>query len=299
MTVSEITFWKESVGQRQQGATLVEFLVQACRLNESDARDLIDFGSVQVSGRRERNPSRRLFPGDEVRVHWPRKGIRRFYEVDPARFLHRDRSILAYDKEAGVPSQETPSDAYNNLYAAVLRHLKAAGGTPYAALHHRLDRETSGVMLFALDPSVNRALGSLFQQRRMVKSYLAWCQGVPEADRWSVEKDIGRGKGRYLACPKGEGKPARTDFRVLWRSSERSLVAAEPLTGRTHQVRLHLADSGHPVIGDRRYGSTLPGPLLLHAHRLAFPHPITGEETVVTAPLPEHFPRPPEGAIPG
>jgi 23S rRNA pseudouridine1911/1915/1917 synthase len=255
------------------------------------AVDLIDFGSIQVDGRQERNPGRPLRGGEVVQVFWPRGGTKRFYEIRPENILYRDREIFAYNKESSVPSQQTPSDAYNNLYAAVYRHLLAEGvSNPYVALHHRLDKETSGVMIFALERSANRRLGAGFEQKEIKKEYLAWVEGRPEREEWVSREDIGRSGGRYVACARGRGKPAETAFRVLHATADRTLVLALPLTGRTHQIRLHLAAAGHPIAGDRLYGGRSAPRLYLHAHRLTFTHPATGARLVLTAPLPPDWP---------
>lgn len=251
------------------------------------AWDLIDFGSIQVNGLQERNPGRPLHPGDFVQVFWPRNGTKRFYEIRPENILYRDREIFAYNKESSIPSQQTPSDAYNNLYAAVYRHLIAEGvSNPYVALHHRLDKETSGVMIFALDRSANRRLGAGFEQKKIKKEYLAWVMGSPPRDAWVSREDISRVGGRYVACARGQGKPAETAFRVIHATADRTLVLARPLTGRTHQIRLHLVAAGHPVVGDRLYGGPAAPRLYLHAHRLTFSHPATGAHLILTAPLP-------------
>jgi 23S rRNA pseudouridine1911/1915/1917 synthase len=263
------------------------------------ARDLIDFGSIQVNERQERNPARLLRRGDIVQVFWPRGGTKRFYEIRPENILHRDRELFAYSKESGVPSQQTPSDAYNNLYAAVYRHLIAEGlSNPYVALHHRLDKETSGVMLFALDRSVNRRLGADFEQRKIKKEYLAWVEGRPQNDAWISREDISRSGGRYVACGRGRGKQAETAFQVIHATADRALVLAQPVTGRTHQIRLHLVAAGHPVIGDRLYGGPPAPRLYLHAHRLTLSHPTTGARLTLMAPLPPDWLSPEAAPIP-
>lgn len=281
------------------GSLLAEEAARELRMSPDQAVDLIDFGSIQVNERQERDPRRRLEPGDRVRVFWPRGGTNRRYEIRPEHILYRDRALLAYNKEASIPSQQTPSDAYNNLHAAVWRYLVSEGvSKPYVALHHRLDRGTSGVMIFALDRAVNRRLGTAFEQRRVRKEYLAWAAGRPDRETWVSREDIGRGGGRYVACPRGQGKRAETAFQVLVAVEDRALILARPLTGRTHQIRLHLAACGHPVLGDRLYGGPEAPRLCLHAYRLTLDHPATGASLVVTAGLPPDWPFPEVGPIP-
>lgn len=279
-----------SVDMSARGSPLCGYLAGVLALPEEEVADLIDFGSVWLNGRRENNPRRVLAGGEEIRVTWPWYGTKRSYEIDPARILYRDPLLLAYDKESGVPSQQTPADAYNNLFAALYRYMeKERAKSAYVALHHRLDRETSGVMLFALDRSVNLRLGQAFQSHQISKEYLAWIDGAPPQDHWTASEDISRKAGRYCSCPRGEGKSAKTEFTVLHRDLDRSLVLARPLTGRTHQIRLHLAACGHPIVGDRLYGKGRSGRLYLHAFRLKLPKRIIGNELTIEAPPPHDW----------
>ncbi len=135
----------------EAGHLLADFLTDKLKLPLDQVMDLIDFGSVQVDGRQSRDPHGTLAVAQQITVHLPWLGVHRSYEISTQRILYRDPYLLAYDKEAGIPSQQTPADAYNNLFAGVVRYLASTTAEPYAALHHRLDRETSGVMIFALD----------------------------------------------------------------------------------------------------------------------------------------------------
>ncbi len=276
---------------QHKGLSLGEAVSDYLKVPRGEAAGLIDFGSVYVRGRIERNPSMILSGGEEICAAFPPYGIRRFYEIDPARVILRDRFILVYDKEAGIPSQQTPYDAYNNVFAALLRHLAGEQTTDrYAAIHNRLDRETSGVLLFALEKRVNEPLGRAFQQRRVKKEYLAWVEGAPKNDSWTSDSEIGKIGGKYTAVRKGEGKKAETLFRVLRREAGRTLVLASPLTGRTHQIRIHLAEAGHPAAGDRAYGAKPDRRLYLHAWRLMLKHPVSGEHLCLEAPVPADWP---------
>jgi 23S rRNA pseudouridine1911/1915/1917 synthase len=259
-----------------------------------EASALIDFGSVYVQGRIARDPSRMLSPDEEISVTFPPYGVRKFYELDPARILFRDRFMLAYDKEAGIPSQQTPYDAYNNVFAALLRYLAGTGQSrPYAALHHRLDRETSGLMIFALEKKANNLLGSAFQEKHIKKQYLALVEGSPERESWTEDREIGKKGGKYKAVNRGEGKNAKTEFQVMRREESRALILAAPLTGRTHQIRIHLAQCGHPIVGDTEYGAEPERRLYLHAWRLTLKHPISGKSIDLEAPIPPEFNRKP------
>jgi len=282
-----VSSFKWRTRAQDKGLRLGEAVSSYLRIPKGEAADLIDFGSVYVRGRIERNPSIILSGEEEISATFPPYGIRRFYEIDPARVIFRDRFLFIYDKEAGIPSQQTPYDAYNNVFAALFRHLAREQATGcYAALHNRLDRETSGVLLFALEKGVNESLGRVFQERRVKKEYLAWVEGAPKDDSWTSDSDIGKVGGKYTAVRKGEGKKAQTLFRVLRRGEGRTLVLASPLTGRTHQIRIHLAEAGHPAAGDRAYGAKPDKRLYLHAWRLTLKHPVSGKLLSFEAPVP-------------
>ncbi|MBU2552139.1 MAG: RluA family pseudouridine synthase [Proteobacteria bacterium] len=273
------------IGPPDQGERLDRFTAQVSGLSRSKIRLLIDFGAVWVRGRACRQQSKALRDGDWVTLQVPTYGPVRFYEIDPARILHEDEWLVAYDKEAGLPSQQTPYDAHNNLFAA-LRRRDPDG---YLALHHRLDRLTSGVMVFGRHKGANQGLSRLFSQGDMEKRYLAVVDGVPERDEWEVDRPIAKRKGSYYCPTDAPGRPARTLFTVLARGANRALVQARPLTGRTHQIRLHLNACGHAILGDAAYGGPPARRLMLHAARLAFNHPVTRAALVIEASPPEAF----------
>lgn len=264
-----------------------------------EAAALIDFGSVYVEGRVERDPSRMLTGGEEIVANVPSYGTRKYYELDPARIIYRDKFILAYDKEPGIPSQPTPFDGYNNVFSALRRYLaKEKPGNTYAGLHHRLDTETSGVMLFALAESVNRVLGTAFQEKRIRREYLAFIEGDPKSDRWDTELRIDKRGNKYGVATGARGKEARTAFRVMKREQSRTLVLATPFTGRTHQIRIHLAAAGHPIVGDRTYGAKPDTRLYLHALRISMHHPTQKRAIIISTPVPPDFSIPPDFEAP-
>jgi RluA family pseudouridine synthase len=289
----------------EENRTLLDrFLASQARVSLEEARDLICFGAVWISGERATDRDRVLVAEEHVTVHVPMYGVRRFYETDPGRILFRDPVVLAYDKEAGIACQPTPYDGYNNVYEGLRRWLRAgsaagSGSGParrdeaadagYLALHHRLDLTVSGVMIFALSTRANAPLFSAFRDRQVEKSYRAVVCGEPEEDSWVERAPVGRKGGKYLCVEPGLGKEAETGFRVLRRASGRALVEALPRTGRTHQIRLHLALRGFPVLGDRQYGGRPHSRCMLHALRLSLRHPVKKEPLVLEAPMPGSF----------
>ena len=263
-------------------------------MSRETARKYIHIGGVWVNGKRVQILSRKVSPGDEIVLHISRAGCRKYYEINPRHILYKDASLLFYRKEPGIPTQPVPSDSYNNLYAALLRYLKAKDGTPYLGLHHRLDMETSGVILFTLSKTINKNIHEQFRKHLIKKSYLALVSGTTAFHGETVTTFISRQSGRYVCTLNGPGKIAITRFTTLEQHEGISVVRAEPQTGRTHQLRLQLAFRGHPILGDPLYGA---GPAehihrtMLHAEALSIIHPARKEELCFKAELFEDMAR--------
>lgn len=282
----------EEAGRRLDHA-LAEWLPAALDLpvSRSAVRRLVMAGVVRVDGEPWRRPGAPLPAGAHVQavVDPQRLGPSPAERtaaaaVGPERFLHRDAFVLAVDKPAGLAMHATADASRANLYDLVKGALRVEGGEPYLGLHQRLDRDTSGVVLFTLDPAANAPLAAAFASGRGVaKTYHALCArpaAAPPAT-WQDSGPLG-----------GEGPRAETAFRVLRTLPGALLVEARPSTGRKHQIRIQLADRGLPILGDARYGSRQePGAtrVMLHAHRLAFAHPAHGGEVVVESPYPPDF----------
>lgn len=221
------------------------------------------------------------------------------------RILFEDDWLLVVDKPAGLPTDPTVDKTRPSVSAGVREFLKQRDGTEsYLGTQHRLDRDTSGVLLFSRDPKANRSLSSLFATRAVRKTYLALTTaGTPCPDAWDVENYLGVvgqvGRCARQGAVRSGGDPAHTSFRVLERLRNALLVEARPHTGRTHQIRAHLAECGHPIYGDTLYGGPTrwgPAPdgqdvtrVLLHAASLEFTHPATGAELNIRSPLPPDF----------
>jgi RluA family pseudouridine synthase len=218
--------------------------------------------------------------------------------------LYRDAYLLAIDKPAGLPSQATPDPGRDHAVAWVERLLQSENPAtkPYVALHHRLDRDTTGVLLFAIHRDANAGLSRVFSEHLAQKTYIAIAEmpgaATPISEEWTVDnflavKKIARSGSRTDAVRSG-GDRAITQFRILQRLARVLVVEALPRTGRTHQIRAHLSQSGLPIVGDKLYGAGR-GPwadrVLLHALRLQLPHPVSGAPLVLEAPLPEDMQR--------
>ena len=207
----------------------------------------------------------------------------------PLTIPYRDSALLVVDKPAPMPSQSSARQPDNTLENA----LCALEGDPPDYVYrpvNRLDKGTSGLMVVARSAHVQQLLQRQLHTPDMVREYLAVTQGEPPADCGVIDLPIAKAEGatvRRRVCP--EGKPARTHYRVLRRGGGRALVLLRLETGRTHQIRVHLAALGCPVAGDFLYGEELPqlpGRFALHSHRLELRHPLTGELLELRSPLP-------------
>lgn len=250
------------------------------------ARALVSAGAVRVDGAVWRAPGRPLRAGQRVEaVVRPELLVPRAERTDRAfrltdrAVLFRDPVLLAVDKPPGLPTHATADPSRPSLVGHVERYLGATGVTPYVAVHQRLDRDTSGVVLLATDRRANDGLARAFADRLVEKTYLALTARPPAVPE-------GR---RLVSLPLG--KPAETELVVREVLADALLVEARPLTGRRHQVRAHLAHAGMPILGDPVYGPAgdRAPRTMLHAGRLALPHPLTGAPLVVESPLPADF----------
>lgn len=261
-------------------------------LTRSRAQRLIAEGRVTVDGRAAK-PSLRLEPGQRVRVDAPPPAAARpAAEAMPLDVVFEDADILVVNKPPGMTVHPAPGHASATLVNAVLAHardLSGIGGVLRPGIVHRLDRDTSGLIVVAKDDAAHNALARALAERRIEKTYLALVEGTPRPAEGVIDAPVARDpRQRKRMAVVAAGREALTEYRVVERVRGASLVEARPRTGRTHQIRVHLAAVGHAVVGDRLYGR--PSPLVarqfLHAWRLAFAHPCTGERLELEAELP-------------
>lgn len=292
-------------------------------ISNSKLRRLVISGSVSVNGRQVRVPSFEVFSGSEVKADVDEERL--FFEKQPDDIdftltqkdvLYEDDFIIVVNKPSRLPTEETIVTGRKNLHAAVVDFLferqkvisPNAKNPPYAGIMHRLDRDTSGVILFSKSRAVNKALHDAFEGRKVKKTYAAVVCGVPRQKSFSVEFPMGRISPKSQAAKWGRlleskgGVPSRTCFELvksfpLQKSrtdgaisdSSFSLMRCFPFTGRTHQIRVHLASVSLPILGDTLYGGKPFSRIMLHAECLEFPHPVSGEILKVEAPLPVEF----------
>jgi 23S rRNA pseudouridine1911/1915/1917 synthase len=251
-------------------------------------------GSATINGVPAGAPYLHCRPGDLVEAWYPEQASSVAPEPDLAvqlRVLYEDEWLLAIDKRAGMLSHPARSEQHGTAANAVAARYAPgeAGAIPPIRPVHRLDRDTSGVLLFAREARVAGALARQRTAGTLTREYLALVCGHPPAEgeiRLSLVPDPTHRTRQLVSA---EGKEARTSYRVIQYGDGGTLIAARLHTGRTHQVRAHMAAIGHPLLGDDLYGGPTAPPLgrqALHAWRLRLRHPITGESLTITAPLP-------------
>lgn len=257
------------------------------QLSKTQIRRIIDLGGCAVNQTMVRVASRELRHGDEIIL-----GVmeaERFVDVRLVKgeLLYNDRNFLALNKSAGINSQRTPYQLKGTVEYAVSLYLKEEGSSEPARVIHRLDRGTSGVMFFPKNKAAATHISSELKAGRVEKIYWAVVADLPEETSWSVEAPIGKlNKFRYgVTLP---GKPSLTHFRVIATAGRHALLEARPVTGRTHQIRVHLTHSGLPIIGDIPYGGSPASRMLLHCKSMSFKGS-RGESIRAEAPLDEPF----------
>lgn len=263
-------------------------------ISRGQAKKIIDIGGVHIDGRRVRSCSRAVKSGESVEVYLDNLSL------DPFRFadkdiLFRDKYLIVFNKPAGIDTQPTHARYKGTLYEALqvlLQDPARLRQKPELGMVQRLDRGTTGVMVFSIHPRSHRGLTKIFMEHQADKRYLALVGGAPAECSGEIRSLLARSRkeNKVVSVERG-GKEALTRYRVVDRFEQASLVELELLTGRSHQIRAHMAELGCPLLGDSRYGgvtqlceSVLERPML-HASRLAFDHPVTGEELRFDVPL--------------
>ena len=266
-------------------------------LTRSRAAALIHEGQVTVNGLVVDHPSFKPKNGDIVAVNIPEtEDTANIAEDIPITLLYEDESLAVVIKPCGMVVHPAAGNESGTLVNALLYHLDSLsgiGGEKRPGIVHRLDKDTSGLLIVAKDDQAHAALSRQLSERQMEKHYLALAAGQMKGSEGSIDLAIGRSlKDRKKMAPRPDGRNALTHWTLLEQRSDRALLDVHLVTGRTHQIRVHMAAIGHPVLGDPLYaarGTPKAGRLMLHAWRLKFTHPRTGEELRFEAPPDESF----------
>ena len=271
----------------------------------SRARKLIDDGHVMLNNSSSK-ASTAVRAGDTVGVDEPPPRLSDVEGEDiPLNVIHEDHDLLLINKPAGLVIHPAAGNPSGTLVNALLHHcqdLSGIGGVERPGIVHRLDKDTTGIMVVAKSDRAHLALSIAFRQHTISKTYLAVCYGMPTSGDGVVDAPIDRHpRNRKEMAVVREGRPARTLYEVEETFAGTSMVSCHPVTGRTHQIRVHMAHIGHAIVGDPLYAGrqwrNLPDPTAqpvcrsfprqaLHARRIAFEHPVTKEAVEFEAPLP-------------
>lgn len=278
------------------GSRLDKALADLTDLSRSFANDEIKAGRVLVNGRAAK-AKYAVKAGDVITYTLPQEEVVDYLPEDlPLEIIYQDDQVAVVNKPQGMVVHPSAGHATGTLVNALLYHIKdlsSINGIVRPGIVHRIDKDTSGLLMIAKTDAAHQALADELKDKKSLRKYLAIVHGNLPTDRGVIEAPIGRSdKDRKKQAVTAKGKPALTRFQVLERFGDYSLVELTLETGRTHQIRVHMAYIGHPVAGDPAYGpkKTLAGQgQFLHAEKLGFTHPTSGEEMVFTAPAPAIF----------
>jgi 23S rRNA pseudouridine1911/1915/1917 synthase len=310
-----------AVGAGEGGERLDRFLSQAAAarglaLSRTRLKALVEAGQVTIDGAEARDPAARVVEGERIALAVPAAEDAAIAGEDlPLEIVYEDEHLIVIDKPAGLVVHPAPGHAAGTLVNALIRHcgesLSGIGGVKRPGIVHRLDKDTSGLLVVAKSDAAHQGLAALFADHgrsgSLRREYRALVWGAPERPAGAVAAAIGRhpfSREKMAVVADKRGRAAVTHWRVEERLGPASLVACRLETGRTHQIRVHLAHIGHPLLGDSVYGAGFKtkanrlsgearaaldalGRQALHAALLAFDHPITGAPLAFESPLPE------------
>ena len=285
-----------SVPKQSHGSRLDQFLsAEVSTLSRSRIQNLIRAGHVLVNDQRGR-PSLRVKADDVVTLREPPpEPVETAAEEMALSILFEDDLLIVIDKPAGMVVHPAAGHRRGTLVNALLHHcaaLSSIGGEQRPGIVHRLDKETSGCLVVAKSDQAHEALSRQFAQRKVLKVYLALLKGRPK-EKGVVETAIGRhpvDRKKMAVVPESRGRASKTSYRVLQEVGGASLVECTLHTGRTHQIRVHMKHLGHPVLGDKVYGGAGGfNRQMLHAWKLGFFHPGSGEWMQFQSPIPPDF----------
>lgn len=277
------------ITSQESGSKLLSFLTQRLegKYSARFLKRLIEHNGCQINGRTERFASTVIGQGDHVCLYLEQASHPSPRHDEFERILYEDEALLVYNKPAGINSDEK----------GVLKLLKTHSNS--LRLVHRLDRDTTGVLILSKQKVIFESLVKQFRQFQVHKRYQAIVDGIVDQSKGIIDNYLGKkqdyaGQTLWGVVSASHGFHACTEWERLKKGKKASLLVCMPKTGRTHQIRVHMAEMGHPILGDFQYGKQFqcpyrPARILLHAAEISFHHPVTGETLCLNAPLPDDF----------
>jgi 23S rRNA pseudouridine1911/1915/1917 synthase len=274
------------------GAELLPWLIgPPANLSRKRAKDLIRFGAVTVQHKRNLRHDTRLEPGDLVTIATTKRSRDAEIDLHGLSIVHLDETVVVVDKPAGLLSMGSAREKERTAHRILNEHLKSLtkSQTQHAFIVHRLDRETSGLMLFARSERIQAEIQRNWKS--VTKKYLAIVEGTPSRAEGTLKDRLLEDKSLRVRVVDHGGELAITHYRVIKQHGKRSLLELELETGRKNQIRVQLAALGHPIVGDRKYGAkTDPARrLALHSCELRFSHPVSGAPMKFISALPSRL----------
>ena len=268
------------------------------KLSRSMIQKLIEDGEILVNGQTKKI-SYKVHTGDEIEINIPEPKETNIKPQNiPVEVIYEDIDIIVVNKPKGMvvhPANGNPDGTLVNAVLALCKdNLSGIGGEIRPGIVHRLDKDTSGLLIIAKNDLAHKNISEQIKNRQVKKIYIALVKGNVAEDEATIDMPIGRStKDRKKMAVRKDGKTAITHFKVLKRYNKYTLLEIKIDTGRTHQIRVHMAEIGHPVVGDMVYSSGknefgIEGQML-HAKSLSFKHPVTGKEMHLEANLPQYF----------
>ena len=265
-------------------------------LSRTTIQKLISEGNVSSVGLELKSPHYKVKEKQIIKIILPEKKDSRLYSEDiPLEVVYEDADLAVINKPCGLVVHPAPGNAEHTLVNAILHRFSGLSdinpGRP--GIVHRLDKETSGLLVIAKNNAAHLKLAEQFAEHNIERKYVAIVRGKVEFDEDVIEASIARHpvKRKSMSVSyNDDSKYAKTHYRTLKRAKDCSLLELKPFTGRTHQLRVHLSFIGHPILGDEKYGKKSEfSRLALHAQALGFIHPITGKKLYFESPLPKEF----------
>ncbi|MEN6327479.1 MAG: RluA family pseudouridine synthase [Syntrophomonas sp.] len=285
---------KQTIFLVSEPAELMEFLMaQLPAKGRNNVKSLLSHRQIMVDGEVITQYNHQLHPGQEVLINWSL--LRDEGQVRGLKIIYEDADIIVIDKPAGLLSIASDEDKINTAYRQVRDYVSSVTPENRIFIVHRLDRDTSGVMLFAKKEAVKHLMQEKWKDIVEDRAYVAVVEGRVEEIEGTIKSWLKETKTKlmYSSSRAGDGLEAVTHFKVLQAAAKYSLLEIRLETGRKNQIRVHMQDIGHSIIGDKKYGSSKNpiGRLGLHAHILAFNHPVSGAPLRFETEVPKKFAR--------